>query len=110
MLHTKHQSSAPSNFRKELYASTPPDFRPEIRVEFELLNNFGKASPKEHCCLVSSHRMTHDDGHWPITMDDARRLRLADHNGRCTTMEIGRSQWTTQDDKHWAITLDDDEH
>ena len=27
---------------------------PELRVEFNLLNNFGRASPKEHPCKVSS--------------------------------------------------------
>ena len=58
MLHTKYQSSMPSSFREEdfqrfcYFFSFWLPWQPELWVEFDLLNNFGRASPKEHTCQV----------------------------------------------------------
>ena len=85
MLHTKFQSSMPSSFREEdfqrfcCFFSFWLPWQPELWLEFNLLNNFGRASPKEHPCQVSSRLAqwfrrrclkklwTPDAGHWAIT-------------------------------------------
>ena len=60
MLHSKYQSSMPSSFREEdfqrfcYFFSFWLPWQPELRLEFNLLNNFGRTSPKEHPCQVSS--------------------------------------------------------
>ena len=61
-------------------------WQPELWVEFNLLNNFGKASPTEHPCQVSS------------------RLAQWFRRRRCL-----KKLWTTHKG-HWAITKAHHEH
>ena len=92
MLHTKYQSSMPSSFRKEdfqgfcYFFSFWLPWQPELWVEFNLLNTFCRASPKEHPCQVSS------------------RLAQWFRRRRCL-----KKLWTTHD-RHWAITKAHHEH
>ena len=64
-LHTKYQSYTPSSFREEdfqrlrffvfgfFFLLLLLPWQPELYVELNSLNNFGRASPKEHSCQVS---------------------------------------------------------
>ena len=61
-------------------------WQPELWLEFNLLNNFGRASPKQHPCKVSS------------------RLAQWFRRRRCL-----KKLWTTHDG-HWAITKAYHEH
>ena len=90
MLHAKYQSSALSSFREDFqrfchsFSYWLPcwlPWQPELWVEFNLLNNFGRASPKEHPCQVSS------------------KLALWFRSRRCL-----KKLWTTHDGRR---TLDD---
>ena len=92
MLHTKYQSSTPSNFREDFqrfrffFFLLP--WQPELWVELNSLNNFGRASPKEHSCQVS----------WRLAkwfwrrrclkklLTDDRRWTLGDHNSSPLTL------------------------
>ena len=91
MLHTKYQSSMPSSFREEdfqRFCYFFPFMIYELWLEFNLLNNFGRASPKEHPCQVSS-RMAQ----WFRRRRCLKKLWTT-HDGRRTT-DIGRSQKLT---------------
>ena len=68
-------------------------WQPELWLEFNLLNNFGRVSPKEHPCQVSS---------WLAQWFRRRRCLKklwTTHDGRRTT-----------DAGHWAITKAHHEH
>ena len=60
ILHTKYQSSMPSSFREDnfqilcYFFSFWLTWLQELWVEFNLLNNFSRASPKGHSCQVST--------------------------------------------------------
>ena len=59
MLHIKYGSSMPSSLREEDFQRFHFFFffllpwQPELRVELNSLNNFGRTSPKEHSCQLS---------------------------------------------------------
>ena len=85
MLHTKYQSSMPSSFREKDFQRFCYFFPfgchgNQLWLEFNLLNNFGRASPKENPCQVSSRL--------------AQLFRRRRCLNKCTT-DIGRSQKLT---------------
>ena len=105
MLHTKYQSSMPSSFREEdfqrfcyffhsgCHGNQSYDWQPELWLEFNLLNNFGRASPKEYPCQVSSRL-----AQWFMRRRCLKKLWTM-HDGLCMT-----------DARHWAITKAHHEH
>ena len=81
MLHTKYQSSSfrEEDFQRFRFFFLLLPWQPELWVELNSLNNFGRASPKEHSCQVSWRlalwfwrrclkKLLTDVGYWAITI------------------------------------------
>ena len=91
MLHTKYQSSAPSSFRERKFSKILLFFsfwQPELWVEAKLLNNFGRSSPKEHPCQVTSRLIQ-----WFRRRRCLKKLWTTQDGRRM--LDIGRSQKLT---------------